>query len=151
MINTSIVLISLIILANIVDIFTMLAGTESNGLLSRYGTYGILKNTISHIIDNIFMGDGIGYTTELIYTDSGYTHGILIYGLVGSIIFYIMLYIRLMQKNLVLTFLIFVSILFFEIGYDMFFYTRTLFLFLILLFYIDTLPYGQQQGLTCKK
>ena len=132
MINISATIIIFLLLNSFIDITSILMGTETNGLLSRYGLNGILNNNIDFLESNLFMGDGIGYTKELIYTDSGYIHNLLIYGISGTITFYIIFYIHFLQKKFIYIFIMLIAFLFFEIGYDIFFYTRTIYILLLI-------------------
>jgi len=144
MVNLFIITITFLLLNSFIDVISLLSGTDTNGLLSRYGINGVLSNNIIYIEDNFLMGDGIGYLKDLVYTDSGYLHNILLYGISGTIVFYIVFYLTIMQKSLIYIFIIFISFLFFEIGYDVFFYTRTIYILLLI-------TYFTKQEVSCKK
>jgi hypothetical protein len=134
-INSLILIITFLLLNSFIDILTLLSGTDTNGLLSRYGSNGILNNNINYLENNLLMGDGIGYLKNLVYTDSGYIHNLLIYGISGTIVFYFLFYLKIMEKNLIYIFIIIIAFLFFEIGYDIFFYTRTIYLLLLISYF----------------
>jgi hypothetical protein len=134
--NLGITVFAFLVLNSFVDVIGLLSGTDTNGLISRYGSNGILVNNIHHLKEYLLMGDGLGYDPSLTYTDSGYMHNLLLYGLSGTVIFYILFTINLFKKNLTYIFFIYISFLFFEIGYDIFFYARTLYILLIIDFFI---------------
>lgn len=135
MINLLIVLVTFLLLNSFIDVIGLLSGTDANGLLSRYGASGVLNNNINYLEDNQLMGDGIGYLGSLVYTDSGYIHNLLIYGITGTIVFYILFYLKIMEKNCIYVFIIVIAFLFFEIGYDIFFYTRTIYILLLITYF----------------
>lgn len=136
-INISILVIIFLLLNSFIDVTSILSGSDTNGLLSRYGPNGVLNNSIDYLEGNLFMGDGIGYVKELVYTDSGYIHNLLIYGISGTIIFYITFYMCFLEKKFTYIFIMLIAFLFFEIGYDIFFYTRTIYVLLLITYFIQ--------------
>lgn len=137
--NLLIIIIGFFIINNSIDIISLLAGTNTNGLIARYGANGVLNNTILYLYDTNFLGDGLGYTQDLYYTDSGYIHSLLLYGVTGTVLFYI-IFIKFIMKNFtVIEFFILSSFLFFEIGYDMLFYNRTVYLLILIAYFLNSL------------
>jgi hypothetical protein len=134
--NISIVVIAFFAINSVVDVIGLLAGTSDNGLTSRYGPHGVLGSTIEYLRQTSFLGDGIGYSDKLKYTDSGYVHSLLIYGILGTILFYMIFYMTLNKNKSVAKFIILGAILFFEIGYDLFFYTKTVFVLIMIYFFL---------------
>ena len=127
-----------------VDVFSLISGTDTNGLLSRYGPNGVLQDNIRYLKENFFLGDGIAYTEKLRYTDSGYIRNVLTYGVIGTTMFYIAFLLSLFKDNRAYVFIIFVAFMFFEIGYDMFFYPRTVFILLLLSFFISNFAFYKE-------
>ncbi len=130
------------LLSGFIDIPALLAGNESNGFLARYGKNGVLTYDIHYLKDNLFMGDGIGYNDNLHYTDSGYIRALLTYGITGAIIFYIVFARVILKKNYTYLFIIFFACLFFEIGYDIFFYNRYIFILILISLFIENINFS---------
>lgn len=72
-------------------------GDDGNGLSSRY-SQGVLSETIEYVANNPLVGIGLGYNSDLYYTDSDYIITALRLGILGAILYFIAIFVFLIES-----------------------------------------------------
>lgn len=122
---------------NLLDIY----GSEGNGISGRYSENSVLQPTIDYIMENPFSPIGLSYSDKLYYTDSGF----ILYMLRGSFLMPIVIYIGtffFFLRNIAnrkTAYLLFFSILIFEIGYPILINIRMLYFLPIIVILVNHL------------
>lgn len=101
----------------IITTIDKIVGDKGNGLLSRYSE-GVLSKTIEYVSNNPLVGIGLGYSSELYYTDSDYIITALRLGIFGAILYFFAIIFFLVESirlraRFKLSFLLIFGLLFF--------------------------------------
>ena len=120
------------------DLVERIIGDSGNGLLSRY-VDGVLKENVNYIANNPVVGLGFSFSDNYYYTDSDYIVMALRLGLIGSLLFFLTIFLFLnFNLNITLIFKLFFvfSIFIFMVSMPLSLYQRAVpfFIFFILFF-----------------
>lgn len=121
--------------------------SQSNGLIGRYSSDGILADNIRYMADNLFRPVGLGYSDELFFSDSG----IVLFTLRGTIVMTLLIYACLfvfLRRNLnykYQAYLLFVTFLLMDFGTPTLTYFRTLLILPFLIVIINKLSENIQE------
>ena len=120
------------------DLAERIIGDSGNGLLSRYAD-GVLKENIEYIANSPIVGLGFSYSDKYYYTDSDYVVMALRFGLLGSALFFISVFLFInsnLNMQIVFKFFMILSVFIFMISMPLSLYHRSVpfFVLFILLF-----------------
>lgn len=122
------------------DMIEGILGDSGNGAISRY-TGGVLEKTIEYVLNNPIFGIGLAYNEDLYYSDSDYIVTALRLGIPGAFIYFLSIFIFLInsiknRSDIVLVIFLLLGILFFMLAMPISNYVRTVpFLILTILLF----------------
>lgn len=141
---TSLIIIVLLVyfsneITSFSDVLTDKFSSTGNGIIGRYSSTGNLQKNFTYLSENYFRPVGFGYSPDIMYVDSGYVE----YLTRGTILLVALIFLGLynfLKQNLINVNhrkLLFLSIIFFEIGFSVLTYYRTLYILPFFVIYLN--------------